>query len=515
MTQKQSFEELFSILGVDIHSDNSHIHEKKKDIQKNVEKILKLIEEGNEAKSEAVSLIKDFHKGYEDLYDQYGQLIEGLKKEGNVSLSNQVKEDEAIIFHLTINIKELIKLLEAKEEEVRSLNSQFEEGGQKLVMKLTDLQIEQSELLAEYNQLKHELDTERRDASDIKQKLEAAKGENLKNIGELNEANSTVKKLENKLKQLRDENSILNQSKIKLEEAEKIADSCKAEIQQLRDANTKLQVDLGAAIQKQETAISHLDDLKKENMEVREGKNMSASELSSADTKIRNLEGELEQMRKEASTLQQSEKDLYRKNSDLESRLKATQEKLDENTMHANKLQKELHFQSTQKSEVEEEVKKLEQRCLEYKLLMKNLEETLASKIVAQETRLSHLKCCIGELGMNYKQQKDVLKEIFVKIQTLKLEKDFKDHAEKLKLETVVFSSENEQLSSENRNLNLILGTAKEEKGSLKSEIMTPAIGLREDESTINIPSIDSKHLKEQTKAEDKAYSLDSQKRTK
>ncbi|XP_072995907.1 uncharacterized protein [Typha latifolia] len=149
MRKKHRFRKMLSsIIGVDIHHpDNSKVLDSKKDIEQNVQKILKIIgEESNMDnsvnpfdKSELTFLVMDFHKSYQELHEHYYQLIEKLHRgdEGgpsdssssgssdsdsdNKKKSRKVKEDKAQVIPLQDyqNLQEQVECAERKNHQLQ------------------------------------------------------------------------------------------------------------------------------------------------------------------------------------------------------------------------------------------------------------------------------------------------------------------------------------------------------------------------------------------------------------
>ncbi|XP_072967423.1 uncharacterized protein [Typha angustifolia] len=159
MRKKHRFRKMLSsIIGVDIHHpDNSKVLDSKKDIEQNVQKILKIIgEESNMDnsvnsfdKSELTFLVTDFHKSYQELHEHYYQLIEKLHRgdEGgpsdssssgssdsdsdNKKKSRKVKEDKAQVIPLQ-DYQNLQEQVECAERKNRQLQCEIESTCSKL-----------------------------------------------------------------------------------------------------------------------------------------------------------------------------------------------------------------------------------------------------------------------------------------------------------------------------------------------------------------------------------------------
>ncbi|CAL4974954.1 unnamed protein product [Urochloa decumbens] len=317
---------------------SNHLLESKKDVDENVEKILRMIGDENEQigneqdgsrnpvkKSMLSSLVKDFHEDYEYLHKHYEQLISKLENVGHGSSGSDSYDSDTEGDRSDHNVT--TRKVELNEEngsnheptEDHSLQSEIEKLKQtteKQAKKISDLKQQLDKTIKDKKDTREELSLEVTNSTfneqseqakaELQQEVKATKEEKDAVLTELKQSKNLVQNLEKDVTRLKDELSVQQEHNSTLDK----------QLEELRSS-------MGAKIEK-----LHVE------------KDASILELQASQASIRDLEIALQTHNESISTLQQANDELQKNictltaqseqaKGEFQQEVKATQEEKD------------------------------------------------------------------------------------------------------------------------------------------------------------------------------------------
>ncbi|KAH7651570.1 E3 ubiquitin ligase involved in syntaxin degradation protein [Dioscorea alata] len=459
-------ETLSSIFGAHSDHEKHEAIEDKEDVEKNFEKILKLINSGqynndssdNDAgKSELVSLINDFHKRYQSLHGHYDHMIGKLKKHirhkkgsnGSISLkfgssdsdsssseseesvsrkekSNRkhgepevsVGDYEALLRQfdtLKIRNDELeneAALMRVKLEEGESLAVQLAEKDKFLLEQENEIQTirENVKVLQDENEgLKQELETVSKHDVEVDQKLKSIQNENEALISE-----KTVT-----LSRLHDE--------------EKLIEQMKQEMSRLESENDCLKQDLEKAAQDVVSLNKQLNTVNEEIESLRGENSMNLSKIQELENRFSDAQAELKST---VENLSSQNANFLSENEELKNKMELTDQqaadlsqKLAISVEENAAVTSELLRISSKLEEVERNIKELTNDCellkeenSKLQVINKSLDQQIRAKNEENSILTSEAQEKVELLMTEVEKLKSDKSQLFGDLENLKLE---------------------------------------------------------------------------------------------
>ncbi|KAJ1689590.1 hypothetical protein LUZ63_013745 [Rhynchospora breviuscula] len=429
MTRKHRIEHfLSSIVGTHFHSDSSDVLEKKKEIEKNLEKILKLIGDDTSTnpeysldsvhKSELSSLIKEFHSGYQALYENYDHLIGKLKKNispkkrenGNLQSKHSSSSSDSSDSDLD-ETAPLVAKLEEKDAEIRNLDNKLESvSGENEALKLENNMVRE-----EVNNFKKEIEEKEFVISNLKTEIESVCGEN------------EVLKLENKVagqeilkfgKEAEERELALTNLKKEIESACEENDILKSVNKEARQEISKFEKEA----EKRESDILNLKKeiesirrenelLKSENKDARQEILKFVKEAEEKESVISNLKNELERISREKEVLIVAQKEAFSQLSQVEKTLEVSEITNDELKKETLKLKEELEEKDLVISNMQKEVERMETIENENGALhdrLRVISEENEVFVQASESEIDQLRVEVSDLSQKIEEKNDL-----------------------------------------------------------------------------------------------------------
>ncbi|KAM0938449.1 putative protein Networked (NET), actin-binding (NAB) [Dioscorea sansibarensis] len=355
MKRLDKLQETFSsIFGAHSDHENREAMEDKEDVEKNFDKILKLINSGkynndssdNDAgKSELVSLINDFHKRYQSLHGRYDHMIDKLKKHiqhkkgpnGSISLkfvssdsdSSSSGSDESLSRKEKSNIQhgepevsvgdyqallrqlDTLKIRNDELENAAALMRVKLEEGESLVVQLA----EKDKLLLEQE---NEIQT-------IRENMKVLQDENAGLKQELEIVSKHDVEVDQKLKSIQNENEgLISENSVtlsRLHDKEKLIEQMKQEMSRLESENDCLKQDLEKAAREGANLSKQLNTVNEEIESLRGENSMYLSKIQELENAFSDAQVELKST---AENLSSQNANFLSENGELKNKLELT-----------------------------------------------------------------------------------------------------------------------------------------------------------------------------------------------
>ncbi|KAF3340104.1 paramyosin-like protein [Carex littledalei] len=360
MTRKHRIEHfLSSIVGTNVHSDSSDVVEKKKEMEKNLDKILKLIGDDTSThqeysldlvhKSELSSLIKEFHSGYQALYHNYDHLIGKLKNKispkergnGDIKLKHSSSSSDSSDSDLDESASLMAKL-EEKDALIRNLDNKLESvSGENEALKLENKMVKQdiSNFEKEMEEkefvilnLKKEVESVGGENEMLKLENKEARQKNLKFEKEAEEKESVVSNLRKEIENVCGENEML---KLENKEARQEILKFKKEAEEKESVVSNLRKEI-------ESVYGENEMLKLEIKEARQQILKLEKEAEEKESVISNLKNSLETVSDENEVLKVEKQEVFSQLSQVEKTLDVSEIKNDKLKKETLQLKEEL-----------------------------------------------------------------------------------------------------------------------------------------------------------------------------
>ncbi|XP_078151324.1 uncharacterized protein LOC144546666 [Carex rostrata] len=477
MTRKHRIEHfLSSIVGTNVHSDSSDVLEKKKEMEKNLDKILKLIGDDTSThqeysldsvdKSELSSLIKEFHNGYQALYHNYDHLIGKLKNKispkergnGDLKLKHSSSSSDSSDSDLD-ETTPLMAKLEEKDALIRNLDNKLESvSGENEALKLENKMVKQ-----DISYFEKEMEEKEFVISKLKKEAESVGGENemlklenkearqdiLKFRKEAEEKESVVLNLRKEIESVCGENAMLKlenkearqeilKYKEEAMEKESVVSNLRKEIESVCGENEMLKLESKEARQQilklekeaeeKESVISNLknslETASDENEVLKVEKQEAFSQLSQVEKTLEVSEIKNDQLKKETLQLKEElgEKNLVisnlKKNLDMMETLENDNGALHERLrVICEENEKFVHISNFEMDRLRDEVSDLNQKMEEKNQLEADLNRQLNDANIEKEVLISTNSGLLCELK-EAKEDRESLKLVFERANT-------------------------------------------------------------------------------------------------
>lgn len=445
MTKHQWIKSIFSS-HIDPETDEE-LKGTKIETEGKIQKILKLIKDGNEDESSnkepLVELIEDFHKQYQLLYDRYdhitGELRQKVHGKENDSSSSSSSESDSDKSH--------------------RIKSSKNGKRQSKIEKLTD-------------GIRHELESAKLEIVDLKSKLAAVSGENEALNSKYHVASKKLQEAEEELKgwvtegeRLKQENTVIlidnKDLKVKLQCASEMEAQLNHQLEDVKNTMSILTSEKEAATSTIEEGRKVNDDLRAITSQLKDEKEVLQLELDAAKGEVYITKDNLQSAQQEIENLSQTLKITKEEKNSLSSKV----EVLSEEIKQANGKLQDLVTESSQLRE------KLDSRETEL-LTCKEMHEAHLSET---DTRTRDLQLNLETLQLHKteieKQKDDELSALLMKLEDK--ERGFLSQIQHLTAEKSTLSEEIKQLQDKIQEMVIESSQMRDKLDSRERELLT------------------------------------------